>query len=47
VEKLKLEEAMEAAGQQPDVEIEFPKKSIPRARPNSGHKRSTKLRYKS
>jgi len=46
VERLKLEQEMEAAGLQPDVEIEYPKKSTPRARPEPGRKRSTKLRYK-
>ena len=37
---------MKAAGLRPDVETEYVKKPTPRARPESGHKRSTKLRYK-
>jgi hypothetical protein len=47
IERRKLEEQMEAAGLQPDVEIEYVKKAIPRARPEPARKRSTKLRYKS
>ena len=46
VERGKLEESMKAAGQQPDVEIEYPKKPLPRTRASAGRKRSTKLRYK-
>ena len=46
VERLKLEHEMEAAGLQPDVEIEYPKEPTPRARPEAGYKRGTKLRYK-
>lgn len=46
IARCKLEEEMKAAGQQPDVEIEFLKKPRPRARASAGHKRSTKLRYK-
>jgi len=42
----KLEDEMKAAGLQPDVENEYPKKQIPRARPDPGRKRNTKLRYK-
>jgi hypothetical protein len=37
---------MKDAGLQPDVEIEYPKKLVPRARPDPGRKRNTKLRYK-
>jgi hypothetical protein len=46
IESCKLEEVMKAAGQQPDVEIEFPKKPVSRARGESRRKQSTKLRYK-
>jgi hypothetical protein len=38
VERCKLEEQMEAAGLQPDVEIEFAKKPVLRARPDPGRK---------
>lgn len=46
IERCKLEESIRAAGGQPDVEIEYPKKPLPHARPESGRKRNTKLRYK-
>jgi hypothetical protein len=46
IERAKLELSIKAAGQQPDVEVEFPKKPLPRARAESKSKRSTKLRYK-
>jgi hypothetical protein len=46
IEKLKLEGEMETAGLLPDVEIEYPKKPVPRARPELSRKRNTKLRYK-
>jgi len=36
----------ETAGYPLDVEIEFPKKAVPRARASARLKRSTKLRYK-
>ena len=44
IERCKLEEEIKAAGQQPDVEIEFPKKPRPRARSLSARKRNTRLR---
>jgi hypothetical protein len=46
IERCKLEKLIIAAGQQPDVEIEYPKKPLPRARAQSARKSSTKLRYK-
>ena len=46
VERLKLEREMEAAGLQPDVEIDYTKEPVLRARPEPGRKRGTKLRYK-
>jgi hypothetical protein len=46
VERDKLEESMKAAGEQPDVEIEYPGKPRQRAHPEAGRKPSTKLRYK-
>lgn len=46
IERCKLEEEMRSKGFQPDVEIEFVKKPRPRAHASTGHKRSTKLRYK-
>jgi hypothetical protein len=46
IQRSKLELSMMDAGQQPDVEIEYPKKPRPKARPESAGKRSTKLRYK-
>jgi uncharacterized ParB-like nuclease family protein len=42
----KLEEEMIAAGQNPDVDVEFVKRPRTRARVDAGAKRSTKLRYK-
>jgi hypothetical protein len=46
-ERTKLEVALNAAGKPwDDVEIEFVKKPLPRARASAGHKRSTELRYK-
>jgi hypothetical protein len=46
IERAKLEASMKAAGLRPDVDIEYPKKPPPRARADTGRKRSTKLRYK-
>jgi hypothetical protein len=46
VERVRLEEAMKAAGQQPDVEIERIKEQRPRARSRARCKRNKKLRYK-
>jgi hypothetical protein len=46
VERLRLEREMQAAGLRPDVEIEYPKKPVLRARPEPRRKRGTKLRYK-
>jgi hypothetical protein len=46
VERLKLERETEAAGQPPDVEIEYPKGPVRRARPEPRRKQGTKLRYK-
>lgn len=46
VTRCKLEEEMIAAHQKPDVEVEFVKEPLLRARPNAAHKRGTKLRYK-
>lgn len=47
-EKEQLEEQLKRSGLTSDVEIriETAKKPAPRARPESGHKRSTKLRSK-
>ncbi len=46
IESCKLEEEMKAAGQQPDVEIEFRKNIRPRARSLPARKRNTLLRHK-
>ena len=46
VERVRLEEAMKAAGLQPDVEIEHIKDQRPRVRSRARCKRNTKLRYK-
>jgi hypothetical protein len=44
IERSKQEESMKAAGLEPDVEIEYLKKPLPRTRASAGRKRSTKLR---
>jgi hypothetical protein len=46
IERVKLEQAMKAAGLQPDVEIERVKEPRRRARTKATRKRGTKLRYK-
>jgi hypothetical protein len=46
IERCKLEKSIIEAGQRPDVEIEFPKKPLPRVHAQSARKSSTKLRYK-
>jgi hypothetical protein len=46
IAECELLEALRTARQQPDVEIEYVKRPLPRARPDAGRKPNTKLRFK-